>query len=411
MSTTTHIRWNDRAIKALKAGEQRYVAWDVSATGRGLRVAPSGRKSFVFAYRFDGRPRMMTIGPYGSGAGKFSLAAANSAYATAESRLEQGRDPGAELVRQKGDERASETVAQLAAEYIVRYAKPNKKSWRSDERILSKDVLPRWGQRKANQIKRRDVIALLDNIVDRGSPISANRTFAVVRKVFAWAISRDLIENTPCGGVKPPGKEGRRDRVLNDDEIRSFWNNLETAKMSRQLVLALRFMLITVQRKSEVLNASWSDIDDGWWTIPAADAKNGMPHRLWVSPIASEILDEARSISKGSLLVFESPAKHDAAIGTTSVNYAIRTNGNLGIAEPWTPHDLRRTAASRMTSAGVSRFEVKKILNHADPDITAVYDRHSYDEEKKQALEVWGNKLRAILSADTADILRFRNAR
>jgi len=110
--------------------------------------------------------------------------------------------------------------------------------------------------------------------------------------------------------------------VLNDDELRSFWNNLETAKMSRQLVLALRFMLSTAQRKSEVLNATWSDIDDGWWTIPAADAKNGMPHRLWLSPIASEILDEARLLSKGSLLVFASPAKHGAAMGTTSVNYA-----------------------------------------------------------------------------------------
>jgi integrase len=181
------------------------------------------------------------------------------------------------------------------------WARPRKRSAAEDERILRKDVIPAWGRRKANDIARKDVIALLDRIIDRGSPVAANRTLAVVRRMFGWAPSRDIIPANPCSAVKAPGKETRRDRVLSADEIAALWRSLDdpATPISRPIRLALKLQLTTAQRKGEVIDAEWSefDITEGVWTIPAANAKNGMPHRVPLSALALAVLDEVRGMA------------------------------------------------------------------------------------------------------------------
>jgi integrase len=144
--------------------------------------------------------------------------------------------------------------------------------------ILEKDLLPRFGMRRAIDVTRRDIIALLDDIVARGAPIQANRTLEIVRKLFNWAVGRDLIEANPCHRVPKPSSENRSDRVLSEEEIRAVWGALDAETPLTAAIFKLR--LLTAQRGAEVLTMRWDRIVNEWWTIPAESAKNGLTHRV-----------------------------------------------------------------------------------------------------------------------------------
>jgi Arm DNA-binding domain/Phage integrase central domain len=193
-------KFTDRAIRNLKPKGARHELWE--GNGFGIRVTPNGSKSWVFVYHHAGRSRRMTLGTYPA----MTVAHAHLAHGQALTDLDQGIDPGAAIVRQRRVDRAAPTLGDLATEYLERWAKPRKRSWKEDERILERDVLPLWRWNKGKEITRSDVIALLDRIVDRGSPIAANRTLAVVRRMFNFALSRDLVPANPCAQVKPPGE-------------------------------------------------------------------------------------------------------------------------------------------------------------------------------------------------------------
>jgi integrase len=397
------MRLTNRQIDALKPKSSRYEVWDGS--GFGVRVTPRGTKSFIWVYHHEGRPRRMTLGSYP----KMTLADGRLRLAEARKILERGEDPGAKNVAARRAEKQAESVAKLAERYLELWARPRKRSAAEDERILRSDILPAWGRRKARTITRRDVVALLDSIVERGSPIAANRTLALIRRMFNWAVERDMIETSPCVGVRAPSAERQRDRVLTGDEIRTFWramNGREDARedstgneprrirMSDGIRHALKFQLVTAQRKGEIVGAEWDEFDlsDRVWTIPADKAKNGFAHRIPLSPLAMELLEKIKAAAGDSRWLFPS-RRGDKSITPLAVNHALRNNrAALGI-EDITPHDLRRTAASGMTSIGFSRLVVSKILNHAESGVTAVYDRHSYDTEKRQALDAWAEKL------------------
>jgi integrase len=394
-------KFTDKTIASLKPKTQRYEKWE--GEGFGIRVSPRGGKAWVWVYHFDGRPRRMTLGAYSPGSpDHLGLADARLKLAEARKLLASGIDPGAVKVDQHNAERTAETVADLAEAYLYKWARPRKRSAAEDERILRKDVIRTWGKRKAKDIARRDVIALLDAIVDRGSPIAANRTLAALRKMFNWALSRDIIGASPCVAVRAPAKEHRRDRVLNAQEIAALWRALDKPElaMSPAIRLALKLQLVTAQRKGrEIIAAEWSefDLDEGVWTIPAEKTKNGMPHRVPLSPLALAILDEIATVTgRDGRWLFPSPKTGKATTGS-AVDHAMRNNRETLAIGDATPHDLRRTAASHMTSIGISRLVVSKILNHAEPGVTAVYDRHSYDAEKRAALDAWARRLEEIV--------------
>ncbi|MEO5350913.1 MAG: tyrosine-type recombinase/integrase [Magnetococcus sp. YQC-3] len=394
-------RFTDRFIQNLEVKPERY---DVRETdGFAVRVAPSGTKTWQFIYTFNAKKRRVTLGTYPG----MSLKEAKDACGTLRDCLDRGVDPvewqeeqDRQTAEAKRKEEQTATVAQLVDEYIERWAKPRKRTWPEDYRMLHKDVVPRWGKRKARDITRRDVLALLDGIVDRGAGIVANRTLEVVRRMFNYAIEQSILEVSPCNLVRAPAQEQRRDRVLSEDEIRVFWHGLDKAGMSEGSRIALRLLLVTAQRKSEIVEAPWSEFDlaAGWWTIPVERAKNKMAHRVPLSTGALALLTRAKELSGDSPYLFPSPRNTNAPVGGTSVDHALhRALATLGLSDV-IPHDLRRTAASLMTGMGISRLVVSKILNHVEQGITAVYDRHSYDREKRQALDAWDRQLAAILA-------------
>ena len=367
-----------RFVETVKPGTIRAEHFDRSVTGLALRVSPTGGKSWVLLYRQGRRLRRWTLGRYPT----LSLADARDRARAGLRAVAAGDDPAHEKRRR----RDALTVAVLAERYLVEYAQPRKRSWKEDRRLLAHEVLPAWRHQAARDIQRADARALIHTVAARGSPIAANRLRALLHTVFAFAVAQDIVEANPITHVPRPGVERRRDRVLTADEIRTFWAGLDDD--APVMAAALRVRFVTAQRGGEIHDLLWRDLDlaTRWWTIPAERSKNGLPHRVPLTALALDLI-AALPVPDPEGYVFA------GARGKRQRSQAI---ARLGL-DDFRGHDLRRTAASHMASAGVSRLVIGKILNHAEPSVTAVYDRHSYDAEKRAALETWATALMAIV--------------
>ena len=306
----------------------------------------------------------------------------------------KGQDPASA----KKAARKAETFRELAEEYMRRHAKQRKRSWKKDRQALDRDLLPRLGHRKAASITRREVISILDDIKDRGAPIQANRTLEIIRKIFNWGISREIVEANPCHRIEKPAEEHQRDRVLSEDEIRAVWGAFDPEPNNRGAMMKLR--LLTAQRGGEVSHMRWCDIDlaGGWWTVPPEYSKNGLSHRVPLAPPAVTILKDLHKQTSGGPWVFPSPIGKGPTKSNSKASGRLRESSGVDFV----PHDLRRTAASHMTGMGISRLVVAKILNHVETGVTKVYDRHSYDAEKRHALKVWAARVEEIVAGEPA---------
>ena len=368
----------------------------------------------------------MNLGDYPD----ISLAKARERANEARLALKNGKDPQEigiewhsnpvrerrEALQREEEDRRNPTVRQLAHEYMERHAKIMKResSWIEDERLLNKDVLPIWGDRKANEIKKRDVMRLLESVLQRG-PALCNNILKVTRKMFNFAVERDILEHTPFTGVKSPAPITERDRTLSEAEIRAFWNTeLPKASMTPATKAILKLILLTGQRPGEVAGMHSREIEDNWWTIPAERAKNNTLHRVFLTETALELIGNQNGF------VFPSRSKQ-GHIDENAVAYAIRRNlkdykprraikGDsirmVKVAENrkmeldhFTPHDLRRTAATFLALLGYSDEIIDAVISHKKIGVIKLYNRHKYDNEKKAALESWEQKLLNILSA------------
>ena len=382
----------DARIRALRPRKARYEVWD--GRGFGVRVAPSGRKSFIFMYRFNGRPRRLTIGTFPG----TTLAKANAAVTDAQSKLDQRIDPGEVAIADWRAERDAETFKDLVSIWIERWAKQNRKRWQEAKMTLEYDAIPAFGNWKVRDIRRKDIIRLLDNIMDRGSPTAANRNLGLLRQLFKFAIQRDMVESSPCEAVDYPAKEHLRDRALSENEVKAFWEQLPEVGLSPTLQLVLKFCLVTAQRRGEVVNGQKSEFEDGWWTIPGERTKSGREHRVPLSPMAKKLLKQIVDRSGDSRWLF--PSRNDRPIAADYVTAKLWEKVENFNIQKFTVHDLRRTAASHMTALGYSRFDVGKVLNHAETGVTGVYDRYGYDKEKRAALNAWARKLEEITTGN-----------
>ena len=409
------VKLTARNVPTLPApAEGRIEYFDIGTPGFALRVsAPAEgrepRRAYIVRYRIRGRRAKgsLTLGTTRD----TDLAEARDAAKDALRAAAKGNDPAAP----KRKARRAETFKELADRYLEEYAKRRKRSWKTDERSIKRDLLPTLGNMKASSIRRPDVREVLRTIVDRGAPIMANRTLDLLRTIFGWAISEEIggVEHDPCDGVPQPAEERSRDRVLSADELAALWKALSSplSGMPPRIALALKLVLVTAQRKGEVASAEWKDMDlerERVWTIPAEKVKNGLAHRVPLSWLALEVLAEIKKAGAGSRWVikrtadnsgwlFPSPAG-DKPITGRAINHAVlRVLDKLSAGE-MRPHDLRRSAASHMASMGISRFVIGRILNHVERGVTAVYDRHGYDPEKRQALDAWARRLSEIIA-------------
>ena len=367
-----------RFVATVTPAETRREYFDRVVTGLALRVAPTGTKSWVLLYRQGRRLRRWTLGRYPT----LSLADARDRARAGLRTAAAGDDPA----QAKRTQRDALTVGELAERYLVEYARPRKRSWKEDRRLLTHAVLPIWRHQAARDIQRADARALVQAVATRGAPIAANRLRALLHTLFGFAVAHEIVEANPITHVPRPGIERRRDRVLKADEMRTFWSRLDDEPPP--MAAALRLRLVTAQRGGEIHDMRWRDVDRAtrWWTIPAARSKNGLPHRIPLADLALDLINGLPSFDpEGYVLA--------GARGKRQRSQAI---ARLGL-DDFRGHDLRRTAASHMASAGVPRLVIGKILNHADPSVTAVYDRHSYDTEKRAALETWATALLAIV--------------
>lgn len=300
-----------------------------------------------------------------------------------------GSDPAAN----KREQREAETFRELAEEYIERHAKRNKKSWKEDRRALDRDLIPALGSLKAANIKRRDILKVLEAIQERGAPVLANRTLEIVKKLFNWAVEQEILEFSPAAVIKPVADEHARERVLTDDEVKAVWAALSQEPPKIRAIFQLLFL--TAQRKGEVSRMALNqfDLSASIWTIPAAHSKNGRAHRVPLSKYASEIVGEHLPKEEGDRWLFPAARSEGPITRLEKVMARIKKRSKVDFC----PHDIRRTVASKMTGdLRVSRFVIERLLNHTDNSVTAVYDRHSYDQEKREALQSWSVRLEEL---------------
>jgi integrase len=385
-----------RIIDTLPAPADRdEIWWDEDLKGLGLKITPAGRRVFLVQYRPAGdrrNPRKYTIGEYGPTTPHQARVEAQRVLAERAA----GRDPQAE--KQTAKRRiASEQVSDLAAEFIARHVSQNRTAAET-ARILHREVLPYWGSWTVDEVRKRDVIALLDRVRERGAPIMANRVLAAVRKFFNWCIGRGILEISPCSGVAMPAREQARHRVLTDEELAEI---LQTArKIGFPFGSIVEVLVVTGQRRDEVGRMAWADLDldRQIWIVPEEHSKNGKPHIVHLSGPALSLLT---AIPRTGELVFSG----DGRTLFQRHSKAKRRLDQLSGVTGWTLHDLRRTVVSGMARLGVAPHIADKILNHQTGTISgvaAVYQRHEFLSERKDALELWGRHIRGLASGRMA---------
>lgn len=385
-------------VKNLKPEATKSEVMDADNPGFGVWVYPSGKKAFIYAYRCNGHKGRITLTAT-------TLAEARDEYRELRKLVRQGINPQQQKAEIRRQAEQDLTFGDLSERYLKEYA-THKRSGDQDSRLLSYDVLPRWKQLKAKDVKRRDVQEMLKAIVDRGVGVTANRTLAVVRRVFNWGIEQDLIETTPCAGVKAPSKERARDRVLTSDEITTFWNHLD---LSLPIHTALKLELLLAQRIGEILGMRWDELnlDESIWTLTPDRTKNETVHLVPLSDKAVALINDMRVLSGTSEYVFASPraprsnpvsaSENRNPIRIDSVGTALdRAIVKAGLAH-FSSHDLRRTAATNISALGYTDDLIGRILNHKNRTVTARYNRHSYLEEKRTALDAWAEKLNDLV--------------
>jgi integrase len=364
--------------------------FDATLPGFALRISAKGTKSFALFYRIGGRLRRLTLGRYPV----LTLAEARDKARKALQRVDLGEDPRYAQVTQRLQ--GGDTFDNVAAKFVEKYARPKRRSWQETERVLRVYVSPSWGPMPIGQIARRDVIELLDRVMDENGPYMANRVLATVRKMFGWAMERDIVPANPCAGVRAPGEEKTRDRVLTDAEIAVIWP--ATDQLGYPFGPLVRLLLITGQRRDEVAHMRWSDLDldNKVWTIPRERTKSDRLQQVPLSSLAMEVLAETPRLGD---YVLSSGVRGDKPVSGFSVAKK-RLDAISGLAD-WRLHDLRRTAASGMAKLNVPPHIIEKVLNHSTGTVSgvaAVYNRYGYLDEKRDALEAWASQVQSLLA-------------
>lgn len=422
------ITFTDSMIKGLSGRDKKYPVGD--GNGLNIIVHPSGKKTWVYKYEINGKRRDLNLGPYPA----VSLKTARAKFEAASEKVQNGIDPKEEQAQLEAESLRQPTVTRLIDEFIGSLVQAKMRTWREDERILKKDVLPLWGTRKVADITRQDVLALIKRLRERGDAITVN-TFKTVRRMFSYAVSQEYIVRSPCFKIRKNYElpiVPDRERHLSAAEIKTLWEGLPTTGMTDNAKRALKMILVTCQRPGEVVAMHRREIDGRWWvfTPKLTTVTRGIPRpqRMYLNDLALELIGNAQGY------IFCSPRPKKDAKGDTiptpmterSLACALRRNikgyqGRKPVEgkeskeskvvkeekklplEHFTPHDLRRTGATLIAKLGYTDEVVDAVLAHLKKGSIKAYNRHGYDEPKKKAMLAWEAKLNDILAGNLTD--------
>jgi integrase len=375
----------EAAVKRVKPPKTGQVdMFDQGYPGLALRISYGGGKSWAYFYRMGGKLRRMTIGTYPA----MSLADAREGWRTAREDVSKGRDPARVGKREK----LATDFESVSRDWLRRDQADNR-SRREVERIVNRELVPAWGHRPIAEIGRRDILDLIDGIADRGSVTMARRVYAYVHRLLRWAVGRGIIESNPAADLPKPGSETRRDRVLSDDELAAVWRGC--GLIGWPFGNAIRLLILTGARREEIGGLRWSEINGTEIKLEGARTKSGDPHTIPLSPAAVTVLQQCPLIGNSDFVF--------STNGRTPVSGWSRAKDRLDeIAkiEPWRIHDLRRTVATGLQKLGIGLQVVESILGHVSGSragVVGIYQRHTYDAEKRAALEAWGAHVIALV--------------
>jgi integrase len=400
-----------RSVDALKTGE---ILTDTEIKGFVARRLDSGAATYGFRYRdkTTGKQRWVGLGLHGT-------ITADTARVEAKKRAGEvaaSRDPVAEREETRATAKRTKladanTVDAILNAFVSRHVK-KLRSGDQVERAFDVYVRPRIGEKSIYDLKRRDIVEMLDAIEDQNGPVMADRVLAHVRKAFNWQATRDDQFAPPIvrGMARTKPAERARTRALADDEIRSVWQALDSTDVPEAFRNIVRELLLTVQRRNEVANMHSDEIDGETWIIPAERYKTGAPN---VVPLT----EAARRWINGKGYIFSTTGGKRAFSGFSKAKAELdrviakqRKAAGLKPLPNWTLHDLRRTGRSLMARAGVPGDVAEMVLGHVIPGIRRVYDRHSYITEKRDALEKLAGLIALILNPPADNVVKLERA-
>jgi len=362
-------------------GADRTIYWDTKTSGFGLQVTAAGHKSFIVQYRAKGRSRRMAID------GVLTLEDARKRARALLGAVAHDRDPLEEHRLAVSRER---DAFQAVAEGYFAHEGKKLRTGEERRRTLARLVYPVMGSSPIADIRRSDLVRLLDNIEDKSGPVMADRTLAYIRKIMNWHASRSDEFRSPIvrGMTRTSGNERARARILADGELRSIWKAAEAT--AGPFGAFIKFLLLTGARKSEASRLPWDEIVDGVWLLPAA--RNKVNQEL------------ARPLSGAALVVVDSLPKLGRFVFTLSgikpfsgfTELKARFDVTCGVTG-WTLHDLRRTARTLLSRAGIASDVAEMCLGHVLSGVRGTYDRHEYHAEKKQAFEALAAQVARIV--------------
>ena len=369
-----------RRIKPPKAGTLEI--FDLGYSGLALRVGHGGAKSFEVFYRLNGKLKRESIGRWP----EVSLATARETWRKTREAIARGEAP------QREGKTKADLFESVVEEWLKRDQSSNKpSSFYQTTRVVAHDLLPVWSGRPITGIGKKDIISLIDGIMDRGAAVKANRVFAHLHRFFKWCISREIIATHPMNGLERPGAPASRERVLNDEELVKVWNGAGKVPVFGDVV---KLLILTGARKEEIGALRWDEIQGDHILLANGRTKNGKAHIIPLTPAARALIEAMPRVGD---YVF-------TLNGKKTVTGWSRAKENLDKAtmvSDWRIHDLRRTVATNMQKMGVTLQTVEAVLGHVGGSrsgIVGVYQLHDFADEKRAALEAWGKHVEGLVS-------------